>query len=207
LIIKLIEMVDKWAIEWMMQQLRMTLFGQAQSAVRVGTEVTAETAKTAATTTGVAARSTAEEAGTAAGLATSIAAAFSSITRSAGQVFTGVFANLSPILGPAAAGPAAASASAAEAGGLALMAADTGTDYIMRSGLAVVHQGEAVVPAQFNTPYTGGGAGGGGDVHNWNISAWDAASVKSWLSGGGDRVLAMSVSKYMNRNPSARPTY
>lgn len=74
-----------------------------------------------------------------------------------------------------------------------------GTDYVPRTGLAVLHQGEAVVPASQNA--------GGGLQATFNISAWDASSVQSWLRSGGGTVIARHVSAAMNANPTLRPGY
>ena len=68
----------------------------------------AEAIKTAATTTGVAARASAEDAGAAASMGAQGAAMVRSILSSAAETFAGVFGFLSPLMGPFAAGPAAA---------------------------------------------------------------------------------------------------
>ena len=39
---------------------------------------------------------------------------------------------------------------------------DVGTNYVVQSGLAMIHQGEQIVPAQGSGPYTGGTGTGGG---------------------------------------------
>ena len=70
--------------------------------------VIAEAMKTAATTTGVAARTGAEQAGAAASLGAQGASMVRSILSSAAEAFAGVFGFLAPLMGPLAAGPAAA---------------------------------------------------------------------------------------------------
>ena len=67
--------------------------------------VLAEAMKTAATTTGVAARTSAEDAGAAASMGAQGAAMVRSILSSAAETFAGVFGFLSPLMGPFAAGP------------------------------------------------------------------------------------------------------
>ncbi len=71
--------------------------------------------------------------------------------------------------------------------------------------MALIHQGEAIIPASENTgPYTGGG----GHSFNINLSAVDVPSFNSWLrNGGGDRMLARMISDIMRKNPTLRPSY
>lgn len=83
-------------------------------------------------------------------------------------------ANTVALGGETAATTAAAGASAASSGGgflsgfsslfslLGFAGFAAGTDYVASSGLALIHKGEAVVPAQANTPFTGANLGGGG---------------------------------------------
>lgn len=73
----------------------------------VAETITGETAKTAAVTVGVSARTAAEGAGGVAAAATTIASVLKSIYASAGETFAGIFGFLSPVLGPGAAVPAA----------------------------------------------------------------------------------------------------
>jgi len=69
--------------------------------------------------------------------------------------------------------------------GLLPVALASGTDYVMRGGLAIIHQGEAVVPAaaRVSGPFTG--AGMGTQVHapvNISLSALDRQSVARFFS-------------------------
>jgi hypothetical protein len=80
-----------------------------------------------------------------------------------------------------------------------------GTDYVLNSGLAFIHQGETIVPARGTGPFTGaglGGALGGGDTHNWNVTAVDATSFQRWLGAGGAQQIARAVSAVQARTPS-----
>lgn len=138
-----------------------------------------ELAETAATEAGVAARATAETSGTAASMGLNVLKIIKSIMNSAAETFAGVFGFLSPVMGPAAAGPATASASLVAAAAAGVSAFDVGTDYVARTGLAIIHQGEKITPAQGTGPYTG--AGGGTNV-TLNIQAVDARSFASLLN-------------------------
>lgn len=158
MVIKVIEEIEKLAFKWLAHELAMTL----------------------ATETGTAARTTSEAAGATAAEGMQIGKALASIFRSAGETFAGVFAFLSPVMGPAAAGPAAASEATVLGVGMGIAGAAVGTDYVARTGLAVIHQGEAVVPAQFNTPFTGGG--GSSQQVNLTVQAVDARSFANLLN-------------------------
>ena len=79
---------------------------------------------------------------------------------------------------------------------------DAGTDYVLKSGLAMIHQGETIVPARGTGPFTGAGFAGGGDTHNWNISAVDATSFQRWLGAGGAQQIAQAVAGVQARSPS-----
>lgn len=209
LIVKWLGDLSKLAIEWAAKQLFMLVTGRAFQTADLAGHAATETAKTAATGAGVAARTGAEATGAAAQGATGILGAFQFIFAQAGKAFAGVFAFLSPAMGPAAAGPAAASeAEVITVGTAGIGAFDKGTDYVMKSGLAIIHEGEKIVPAQAQTPYTGGRNGGGAQMSvTIPVTAWDAHSVQRWLSSGGSAMLAKSLASYMNLNPSARPSY
>jgi hypothetical protein len=76
-----------------------------------------------------------------------------------------------------------------------------GTDYVPQTGLALVHQGEAIIPASMN-PAAGGSGGGGGPSINISISAIDGASVQRIAP-----MLARQITQLLNNNPTMRPAY
>lgn len=91
-------------------------------------------------------------------------------------------------------------------GGLgALFGFQVGTDYVPKTGLALVHEGEAIIPAWQNPAAGGSGGGGaGGAVTNVNISisALDGASVQRIAP-----TIARQITQLMNNNPTLRPSY
>ncbi len=165
LTIKFIEMAEQMVVKWL----------------------SAELAKTTATTTGAAVRATAEQSSSDAGLLANAAAAMKSIMTDAAQTFAGVFAFLSPTMGPAAAGPAAA----AEASVSAAAIFDVGTDYVVRGGLALIHPGETIIPAARGSgPYSG--AGVSPQVHapvSISVSALDSQSVSRFFNDNSRHML------------------
>src|SRR5579885_286443 len=165
LTIKFIEAVEQMAVKW----------------------AAGELAKTAATTTGAAARAATEQGAASAGLLANAAAAVKAIMTDAAQTFAGVFAFLAPTMGPAAAGPAAA----AEASVSAAAIFDVGTDYVVRGGLALIHPGETIIPAARGSgPFTG--ANISPQVHapvSINISALDSQSVSRFFNDNSTHLL------------------
>lgn len=165
LTIKFIEMAEQMVVKWL----------------------SAELAKTTATTSGAAVRTAAEQSSSDAGLLANAAAAMKSIMTDAAQTFAGVFAFLSPTMGPAAAGPAAA----AEASVSAAAIFDVGTDYVVRGGLALIHPGETIIPAARGSgPYSG--AGDSPQVHapvSINVSALDSQSVSRFFNDNSRHML------------------
>jgi|GEM_PF-945219 len=160
--------------------------------------VVGEGQKTAAAQAGAAARSGVSAGEAAAGQASTLASVLKSITASAAESFAGVFGFLAPVMGPAAAGPAAAAQGAV----LSVAAFDIGAWSIPQSQLAMVHQNELVMPAaeagafrsMLSAQAKGGGGGAGapsgGDTHvHLNVTAQDAASVKSWLGGNSRQIM------------------
>jgi hypothetical protein len=106
------------------------------------------------------------------GMAAAAAASFvSRLNADAALVFGGVFANMAPELGPAAAGPAAAAQAAVEAQLVNVPKFAVGTDYVPQDMLAMLHQGERVVPAAQNTTNFGN------QSLSLNVSAMDGRSV------------------------------
>jgi hypothetical protein len=106
-----------------------------------------------------------------------------------------VSADVAPEAGPAAPaiGLAAGGAIAASAMGLVGTASfDVGTDYVLRSGLAMIHQGEQIKPAVGSGPYTGknDGGGGGGDTHvGVHNSALDSRSIERFFNDNAKHMI------------------
>lgn len=56
--------------------------------------------------------------------------------------------------------------------------------------LTQLHEKEMVLPAEHAETIRSMGGGGGGDVHNWHISAMDSRSFEQYLrNGGADKVV------------------
>lgn len=82
-------------------------------------------------------------------------------------------------------------AAEAVAATLALASFAAGTDYVPRTGFALLHEGEAVTPASENR--------GGGGVHvHFNVSAMDAPGVQSFLDQHGEKI-ARTVQRQVRR--------
>lgn len=164
IVIKFIEMCETMVVKWL----------------------AAELAQTTATTSGAAARAAAEQSAASSGILANAANALQAIMTDAAQAFAGVFAFLAPVMGPAAAGPAAAAQASVSAAAIF----DVGTDYVVRGGLALIHQGETVVPARGSGPYSG--AAQGPQIHapvSINVSALDSQSVSRFFSDNSRHML------------------
>jgi hypothetical protein len=165
LTIKFIEMVEQMVVKW----------------------AAAQIAQTTAATTGAAARAAAEQTAADSGIVANAANAMKTIMTDAAQAFAGVFAFLSPTMGPAAAGPAAA----AQASVSAAAVFDVGTDYVVRGGLALIHPGETIIPAARGSgAYTGAHAAP--QIHapvSINVSALDSQSVSRFFNDNSRHML------------------
>lgn len=189
LVIKSIEGFEKMAFNWIANQLAMT----------------------SATVAGSAARTAAETGASAAGVAASIGNILKTIGAEAAQTFGGIFAFLSPVLGPAAVGPAAAGQATVLAAASAVSVYDTGSWNIPSDRLAAVHAGEVIIPSrggladEFREMASGGGlrGKGGGDTH-LHVHAIDASSVVQMFKDNG-REFAKILKKQVELNPSLRP--
>jgi hypothetical protein len=205
LIIYIIEQLEqKLIFEKAATAITTALYGEETAA-----KVAGEAVKTAATETSVAARIGAELSAAASNIATYISDAMAFIGAQIAKVFAGLSAFFSS-MGPAGIAVAAGLAAGVGAAAVGMIKKfDVGTDYITQSGLAMVHQGEAIVPAASNGPFTGanGGGGGGGSVTNTvNISAVDAQSIANMFQNNS-AIIGQIVGKYAKNNPSfARAT-
>lgn len=160
----------------------------------LGDWVMTETAKTGATTTGVAARTAAQTAGATEGKIAETANASESILKSAGTAAAAVYADVAeiPVVGWILAPIAAA---AAFAGVMAFDSFDKGTDYVPHDMLAQIHKGEMIVPerhaAQIRSgisgadSFSGGGLGGGDSHMHFHVSAMDSKDVSKFFNKHG----------------------
>lgn len=164
------------------------IFEQITTALTTAMHAGSEIAKTEATVAGVAARTAAEETGASVSIATYFTDAMASIGASVAKAFAAITAWLAPMFGPAAPAVAIGIAGGIAATAIALIPKyEMGTDFVPYTGLAVVHQGERIIPASQNTPGGGGGGkgGGGGTIH---IHAIDGASVKRVFTTHADLI-------------------
>ena len=164
-----------------------------------------ELAMTTATEAGAAARTAAEGEGVAAGLAVKAANAVKSIMTDSAQAFSGIFAFLAPIMGPAAAGPAAAGEATVMAAASGIASAAGGW-MVPSDQLAMVHQNEMILPANIsqglqNMISANGGAGAGAVVVN--VSAIDRQDVKRFFQSNGS-LLVNAVNKAMRNGSMLR---
>ncbi|HLI22852.1 MAG TPA: hypothetical protein VKV32_17145, partial [Stellaceae bacterium] len=147
-----------------------------------------ELGMTAGTEAGTAARTAAEQTADTTSLASVALKALQMIATDAAQTFAGVFAFLSPVLGPAAAGPAAASqATVLEAGSMVVASAAGGLWSVPSDMLALVHKQESILPAGVAQPmrdfFSGGPATSTGQAGNVaiTIQAIDTQSGAQFL--------------------------
>ncbi len=160
--------------------------------------VLAEAMKTAATASGVAARTSAEQGGAAASLGAQGASMVRSILSSAAETFAGVFGFLAPLMGPLAIGPATAAQATVAGMAGAVVSADIGMWQVPRDQLALIYQNELIMPAgpagalrdMLSSAPNGGSPGGGGSVAihpttHLHVSAIDGPSVASWMRQNG----------------------
>jgi hypothetical protein len=176
-------------------------------AMQVTTQQAGETQKTAAVVNGVAARTAAESTGSASSLAASIGTMTTQIGADAGTAAAGVAAFLSPIMGPAALGAAAA----IEGAVLGFAHFDVGSWQLPADQLAMVHQGEMIVPAA-QTPWAqslmsnAAASSGGGDTHyhthNWGVTVNRPVSGDDVVSAVRDR--AHDVGRALSRGMGSR---
>src|SRR5438874_1023124 len=167
--------------------------------------IASELAMTTATEAGAAARTAADSGGMAAGLAIKAANAIKSIATDSAQAFSGIFAFLAPIMGPAAAGPAAAGEATVMAAASGIASAAGGW-MVPSDQLAMVHQNEMILPANIsqglqNMISANGGAGAGAVVVN--VSAIDSQDVKRFFQSNGS-LLVNAVNKAMRNGSMLR---
>lgn len=84
----------------------------------------------------------------------------------------------------------------------ALPSFDVGTNYVASSGLAMIHAGESIVPAQGTGPFTGGGGGGAAGSGNLSVNfSGPVIGTQAWINSILPQ-LARGLQTYQNQNPS-----
>jgi len=164
--------------------------------------VETELGMTQATDTGNAARTASDQAASDSGIAAQAQKAIASLSNDAKEVFGGIFAFLSPEMGPAAAGPAAAGSASVTALASGITYAESGAWEIPSDTLAYLHSGEMVVPQPFAASLRDGSGFGGGDSYTININAIDTQTGAQFLKNNA-AVIASTLSgqaRNFNRN-------
>jgi hypothetical protein len=168
-----------------------------------------QTAQTGATVTGNTVRTTSTMSAAAASKAASSEAGSKTVLQDAAKAFSGTYASVAQIpyvgwiLAPIAASASYAGVAAYE--GLASL--DTGTNYVPRDQLAQIHEGEAVIPKQYNpaaNPAMAAAGAGYSEEHNYhgdiNVSSFDPATALRMLSRPGMRnAVVASAMKSLRR--------
>ncbi len=125
------------------------------------------------------------------GVAGSMVATFGKLITQAVQLAIAMSAELPPPLGLL---NMAASAAAILATVASVPKYEVGTPYVPRTGLALLHQGERIVPASENA-----GAGPGGTTINLTVHAMDGASVERILTANQGALLKVLGRAAQNR--------
>lgn len=83
-----------------------------------------------------------------------------------------------------------------------------GTPQVTRTGLAMIHQNEMIIPAApAQAIRDGAGFGGGGPTHvTINLQAIDARSGASFLKSNGDTIAQLVAGKFRNQNAALSRT-
>ena len=127
------------------------------------------------------------------------AANVAKVTGDSAVTFAGVFANLSALLGPAAAGPAAA-AQATVMAQAPIASFDVGSNYVPQTGLAMVHQGETIIPASAQgDAYSGGGSN---ISVTFQIQAIDTQTGANFIQSNAASIANVVAGAIRNQNSS-----
>jgi hypothetical protein len=170
------------------------------AARRVLNWVQGELGMTAATQTGNAVRTASDEQAGATSLAAKAQRAISAILNDAKEVFGGIFAFLSPMMGPAAAGPAAAGSASVAGLASSVLYAETGAWHIPGNTLAYLHAGEMVVPQPFADSLRSSGGIGGGDAYSITIQAVDTKTGAEFLKNNAAAIASAISGQVRNFN-------
>ncbi len=174
--------------------------------------IAGEETKTAATVAGTTARTSAEQTAQGVGLASMALKAIKAIANDAWQTFSGIFAFLSPEMGPAAAGPAAAGAATVLAVAGNINTAAGGAWSLPADMLVFAHQEESILPANIAGPmrdfFTGAGNGGAGSAAsgdvNFHVYAMDSRDVMNFFKRNGATLARVLEGGQRNFNPALR---
>ncbi len=171
LVVAMLESFAKTEMEWAKTQLQMLY-----------ASITADQAKVASKT-----------AATAEGDAIDSASHSSEIMKDAAGAAAGAYNALAgiPIIGPFIAPIAAGVAFGAVA---AFDSFDVGTPYVPSDRLAMVHQGEAIIPQKSAQAWRDGDLGGGDTHVHFNVSAMDAGGVQAFMKKNGGAIAKALVS-------------
>lgn len=173
---------------------------------RVTNWLTSELTMTEATVAGDAARTASNQASATASSGFSFAHALTEIESNAVRVYSSVFAWAAPALGPFAVVPATAAAALVIAKEALIPSFDQGAWSLPGDMLAMVHQGEAILPRPFAEDFRSamsGGSGGGGDTHI-HIHATDAQSFQRQLMNNGSTLARSLRQQARNFHPALR---
>jgi hypothetical protein len=173
---------------------------------RVTNWLTSELTMTEATVAGDAARTASNQAASTASSGFSFAHALQEIESNAARVYSSVFAWAAPALGPFAVVPATAAAALVIAKEALIPSFDQGAWSLPGDMLAMVHQGETILPRAFAEDFrsaVSGGSGGGGDTHI-HIHATDAQSFQRQLMNSGSTLARSLRQQARNFHPALR---
>ncbi len=144
---------NKSLLSWVSSSLGITAAEKVQGAQQVADVASTETAKTSAVVAEAAARNAAEQSAQSTSLVGMAEQAVKAIANDASTTFAGVFAFLSPEMGPAAAGPAAAASAAVASAAGSIASAAGGWDSVPYDGaMARLHFEEMVLPRDIANP-------------------------------------------------------
>jgi hypothetical protein len=173
--------------------------------------LTGESTMTAGTVAGTTARRAAEESAGSAGLASMALKAIKFIFNDAAQTFAGIFAFLSPEMGPAAAGSAATGSATVMAAASSVLSAAGGAWSLPSDMLVLAHREESILPAHIAGPmrdfFTGRvEGGGGGDVH-FHVHAMDSRDVASFFKRNGGALARALKGEQRNFNTTLASSF
>ncbi|MEI7669247.1 MAG: hypothetical protein WCJ33_04110 [Pseudomonadota bacterium] len=136
-----------------------------------------------------------------AGIAAHAAQIIKQIKSDAAATYAGVYAFMSPVLGPAAAIPAGISA-ASVAAMEGLISLDVGAWNLNSDTVAQLHQGEMVVPKTFaqGLRENGGVTSGAGDNYTININAIDTQTGAQFIKNNASHIASAIAGQARNFN-------